>query len=312
MTEKPRINPYLLLLIGILSVSTAAILIRLAQREAGSVSIAAWRLVFASGLAWFAVLLGKKEIKLPQKRGSLALLGLAGLALAVHFASWISSLEYSSITTSTVLVNTQPLWVAMLSPLMLRERVPKAFYLGLFIAFLGGTILAMGGSCAFQSGRISCDFGGVLAGKDPRLGIALAILGALMGAVYFLIGRKVGAGMDTFVYTAIVYSLSAFALLAFALALRQPLWRFSISTWTLLFGMAVIPQTLGHSVLNHALKFLPAMLVSLALLAEPVGTSLLAVALLKEIPAPSEVIGGVLILFGVIYAVWPRKRANGA
>jgi drug/metabolite transporter (DMT)-like permease len=310
MEDKKRVNAYFLVLIGILSVSTAAILIRLAQRSAGSLSIATWRLIFASILAWMMVLFSRKQVQVPK--GGIGLLFLAGLALAIHFASWISSLEYTSITSSTVLVNTVPLWVALVSPVVLKEKVHKAFYLGLALALAGGLIIASGSACSFENGSLQCRFESVLTGRDPRLGMSLALLGAVMAAAYFVIGRKVGAGMDTFVYTAVVYSIAASFLVVFTFTSGQALGGFEARTWLLLFAMAVIPQTFGHSMLNYALKFLPAMFVSLALLGEPIGTTILAIFLLKETPSLSEVIGGALILIGIFYAVVPRKSVNEA
>ena len=145
--DRARITLPFAIVFAILAVSTASIFIRFAQREAPSLVIAALRLTFASlVLAPIALTRHRDELK-KLTRGDLLLGSLSGVFLAVHFATWISSLEYTSIASSVVLVSTGPLWVALLSPIFLKEPLTKPVLIGMLFALLGGTIIGLSDSC---------------------------------------------------------------------------------------------------------------------------------------------------------------------
>lgn len=300
---------YFILFIGVLSVSTGAIWIRLAMDEAKPLIIALYRLAFSALLSIFmAMVVGKKQTK-PFGAKSIALIVLSGFFLAMHFASWISSLELTSVSSSVVLVSTTPLWVAILSPVLLKEPVNRRFYTGMILAMLGGVIIAMNENCVLDRTGLAC---AVVEKKASLTGLALALTGAWMGAGYMLIGRKLSAQIDTARYTASVYTIAAVILFLVVFFNGDSLTGYSSRTWLLFFAMATIPQILGHTVLNYSLQSLPATTVSLALLGEPVGSTVLAMVFLKEFPTMLQVVGGILILVGISYAVLYNRPINAA
>lgn len=310
--SKPPISPLLVLGFGILAVSTASILIRLAQQDAPSIVIAAYRLGLATLiLAPFGLRRSLREVR-GLNRGQARDLILSGVFLAFHFAAWITSLELTSIASSVVLVTTTPLWVAIFSPLILGERSRREVWIGLSLAIVGGSIVALKGACQFDPTGFSClGLQGQLAGR-ALLGNGLALFGAWMAAGYMIAGRRVRPHYSLVSYTFIVYGISAAFLLLFVLVSGQPLSGYPPVTylWFLLLG--IIPQILGHSSFNWALRYLPAAFVSLALLGEPVGTTILAVLILRENPAMIELIGGAMILSGIYLASRQEPRAVNA
>src|SRR5512142_2964907 len=191
---------------AILAVSTASIFIRFAQARAPSLVIAALRLTFATLLlapiAWTRY---RGEIK-SLRRGEIVLMGISGLFLAAHFATWISSLEYTTVASSVVFVATGPLWVAILSPLLLNERLTRVAILGLVLAFLGGAIIGLADACVVQNGLHCPQLNQVLHGR-AMWGNFLALCGAWAVSGYLIIGRKVRAKMSLVPYIFLVYSI---------------------------------------------------------------------------------------------------------
>lgn len=301
-TDRSAFPPGLILFMGILAVSTASIFIRFAQREAPSLVIAAFRMSLAAliliPMAFPGAMHSVRKLSSRQR----GLVGLAGLFLAVHFGAWITSLEYTTVASSVVLVTTTPLWVALLSPLVLKERMSSETWIGLALAMAGGALVGFQEACSWQAGGLKClplrDF----VGGRAMLGNALALLGAFMAAGYMLTGRQVRPHISLFSYTFWVYGISAVVLLLFAAISGQRLTGYSGTTYLWFVLLAVIPQVIGHSSFNWALKYLPAAFVSLALLGEPVGTTILALIFLREAPGVGELIGGGLILTGIFLA----------
>jgi drug/metabolite transporter (DMT)-like permease len=294
-------RPLLVVLLGILAVSTASIFIRQAQQEAPSLVIAAYRLGLAAlVLAPFAY--GKrKEILGFSKKQWLLALGAGGI-LALHFASWITSLEYTSIASSVVLVTTTPLWVALFSPLFLKERLGRMAMFGLAVALLGGTVVGMSQACSLSTTGLECSgFQGFWSGK-AALGNFLALVGAWMAAGYMMIGRRLRPGLSLVSYVFVVYGVAGLVLLGLVGLAGLPLTGYAPMTTLWFIALAVIPQLVGHSSLNWALRYLPASFVSVSLLGEPIGSVILAFIFLSESPTALELAGGVLILFGIFLA----------
>jgi drug/metabolite transporter (DMT)-like permease len=307
-SSKPPFSPFIVLGFGILAVSTASILIRFAQQEAPSIVIAAYRLSLAALiLAPFGLKRSIRELR-GLNRGQICELALSGLFLAFHFAAWITSLEMTSIASSVVLVTTTPLWVAIFSPLILGERSRREVWIGLSLAILGGSIVGLKDACQFGSGGITCQGLQGLLGGRALFGNFLALFGAWMAAGYMIAGRRIRPHFSLVSYTLIVYGVSAFFLMLFVLISRQPLIGYPPETFLWFLLLALIPQILGHSSFNWALRYLPAAFVSLALLGEPVGTTILAVLILRENPTWVEIAGGALILTGIYLA---SRRENG-
>jgi len=276
---------YLALIIGVISVSFAAIFIRLA--EAPSLVIAAYRLCLASliiaPVAWAR---SRDELRrLSRKQLVLAL--LSGAFLALHFALWITSLSYTSVATSVVLVTANPIFVAIASYFLFQERLGKQNITGIAIALIGSVLIG---------------YGNWRAGPSPLFGGILALLGALAMAGYLLIGRRLRRSTGLLGYIALVYSAAAILLLIATLAFGYRLVGYSTTTYLMMVLLAVVPQLLGHSSLNWSLGFVPATLVTIAVLGEPIGATALAFLLLNESPTISEIGGGILILAGIFVA----------
>jgi len=300
MTEqRARVFLPLNLLIAILAVSTASIFIRFAQAEGTpSLVIAALRLTIATLiLTPIAVLRHRAELTSLTRRD--LILGIvSGIFLAIHFATWISSLEYTSVASSVVFVATGPLWVAILSPMLLNERLARIAIAGLVLALVGGTIIGLSDACTWNQGLQCPELSHLLQGR-AMWGNFLAVCGAWAVSGYLIIGRKVRAKLSLIPYIFLVYGVAALVLNLFMLASKQNPFGYSPSAYGWVFLLAVIPQLIGHSTYNWLLKYLSATMVAMTTLAEPIGSAILAFILLKETPALAVLVGGAFILFGI-------------
>lgn len=288
----PRWIPYAVLVIGLFAVSTAAIFIRFAQADnAPSLVLSAARLCVASIVLTPYVLRRHraelKTVSLVDIRWAL----LSGLVLGMHFASWITSLEYTAVVNSVTLVTTNPLWVALLAPIFLGERLDRAAIIGLALAMCGGILVGLSGEAGDPPTR-----------HDPWLGNGLALVGALMASIYFIIGRNLRARLSVFLYIWLVYGSAAVVLVVAVVVTGQPVAGFPAETYLWMVLMGLVPQLIGHSAFNYALGFFPAAYVSLIILVEPVGSGLLAIVLLDEWPVPLQLVGATIILIGIAVA----------
>jgi drug/metabolite transporter (DMT)-like permease len=265
--------------VGVLAVSAAAIFIRLA--DAPALAVAFWRC--ALGVVVLVPVAVYRKEKLPGGRG-LGVLGLSGVALGAHFGFWISSLDYTSVAASVVLVSTAPVFVAALAYLALGERTTGVSLLGIFVAIGGSALIAFDGSV----------------GSAALLGNALAVVGAATIAVHLLIGRSFRTGgTGVLPYSIVVYSAAALALLPAALLAGDRLWGYSAETWFWLGAITLGPQILGHTVFNWALRYVEASVISGTVLAEPVVSALLAWWILAEKPGTPTIAGGAVVLLGL-------------
>jgi drug/metabolite transporter (DMT)-like permease len=300
--KRPPIPPIVAIMIGILAVSTASIFIRFAQEEVPSLVIAAWRLTIASLiLVPIAATRHKTELQGLSRKGLLLAL-LSGTFLALHFATWITSLQYTSVASSVVLVSTIPLWVALLSPITIKEPIGKAVFMGLVFALIGGVIVAISDTCSITQGGVSCPNMSEFMQGQAFLGDALAVCGAIAGAGYLLIGRKLRANMSLVSYISLVYGMAAIVLIIIMLVAGLNFFGYSPQSYVWLILLAIIPQLIGHSTFNWALAYLSAAFVSITLLGEPIGSTILAYIILHEKPTPVKLIGGALILVGIYIA----------
>ncbi len=307
--KKAPISPILAITFGILAVSTASPIIRFAQQDAPSLVIAAWRLSIATlVLTPFALTRHLPEVR-SLGRKKLLILVLSGFFLALHFASWITSLEYTTVASSVVLVTTSPLWVALLSPLVLHERLIPAVRIGLLVALVGGVVVGLSEACGVSSGRLVCtSFQSVVEGR-AIFGNLLALTGALAAAGYLLIGRSVRGSLSLVPYTFVVYGSAALFLLAAVALTGDGMVGYPVHTYWYFLALGLIPQLLGHSTFNWALRYLSAAYVSVTLLGEPIGSTILAYFFLGETPGLLEITGGALILAGIYVASRPEKKS---
>jgi drug/metabolite transporter (DMT)-like permease len=284
-THDPPFPPSLALLSGVLAVSTGAIFARLA--DAPALVIAAYRVGLAAlllaPLAWWQA--GDEMRRLTRRDYWLGL--LAGLFLALHFATWIASLNYTSVATSVVLVNTNPLWVGLLTPWISHDRLPGLMRLSIAISVVGGLIIGIE------------DF---TLGGQALWGDVLALLGSICAALYLLLGRTVRLRLSLLAYVIVCYGSAALILWVIVLVLRLPISGFNTQTYTMFLALALVPQLIGHSSYNWALKWFSASLIAVSLLGEPIGSTLLAYVLLGEGLTWPQVIGGVSILAAIYLA----------
>ena len=297
------------LLAGILAASTAAIFIRFAQHEgAPSIVIAAARLTIASLiLAPFALFRYRSDLRQLSRREWVFTL-LSGLFLALHFATWITSLEFTTVASSVVLVSTTPLWVAVLAPLVLREHLDRTALIGLILALTGGVIVGLSDACTWQAGAMICPPLRTFFSGTAFVGDFLALFGAWMAAGYMLVGRKIRAKMELVPYIFVVYGMAAIVLITIMLALRESPFGLPPLAYLWFVLLALVPQLFGHSTFNWALKYLPASFVSVTLLGEPVGSTVLAYFIFQETPGWVKIGGAVLILVGIWLAARKEKK----
>ena len=299
--DKQRVFLPINLTIAILAVSTASIFIRFAQTGAPSLVIAALRLTFATLLiAPIALTRHREELKNLTRR-EIGLGIASGVFLALHFATWISSLEYTSVASSVVFVATGPLWVALLSPMLLNEKLTRAAIVGLMLALLGGTVIGLSDACVIQNGIQCPQLSDVFQGR-AMWGNFLALLGAWAITGYLIIGRKLRANISLIPYIFLVYGIGAVVLIGTMLVAGQSPMGYSPTTYGWIFLLAAIPQLIGHSTFNWLLRFLPAAFVAVTTLGEPIGSAILAYFILKETPEIAVVVGGILILIGIYLA----------
>jgi len=295
----PGIPPMLAIAGGILAVSTSSIFIRYAQAEAGSLVIAAYRLSIAT-LVLAPLALSKYGDELKKLSRQAITLGiLSGVLLAIHFATWITSLEYTTIASSVVLVSTSPLWVALLSPLVLRESIRREVLGGLVLTLAGSSIVGMSDVCQLAWGGVTCPPLAEFVQGEAFLGDLLALAGALTGAGYLLIGRKLRASMSLIAYIFVVYGFAAVTLIAIMFGSGSAPTGYAPQFYLWVTLLALVPQLLGHSTFNWALGYLPAAFVAITLLGEPVGSTILAYFLLHEEPTLLKLFGAILILIGI-------------
>lgn len=299
-----HLNPFLGLALAIAAVSSASIMIRVAQRNYSSMFIAAARLGIACFLLFpFFMKQDKSSIRSLKREDTLYLAG-AGMFLALHFASWIQSLAMTNVISSVVLVTTTPIWVSLMSFFVFHERLNKLFYLGLAIATAGVVIISAGDyySNLFRN-DIAPDIQTLT--SSSLTGNFLALAGAVCAAGYILCGKMVREKLDNLSYVFLVYLIASMALFVVWMLTgneKVEIFRPEFG-WVVL--VAVIPQLIGHSLINWSLGHLPASYVSLSLLGEPLGSTLLALVFLREFPTPMQILGSIVIVLGLFMSTKP-------
>jgi drug/metabolite transporter (DMT)-like permease len=272
-------SPWLTLSVAVLFVSFGAILVRLAAAPPLAVSF--YRVALASLLLLpFAGRDARRSWPALAPRRRLLLVA-AGLALALHFATWIARLSYTTVASSVLLVNTAPLFAIVLSRVFLHEKPTATVLVAIPVAFAGAALIAYG------------DWTG---SPGSLFGNGLAVAGAVTVAVYQVVGRGLRDALPLNAYVLGVWATAALALAALARGFGVPLGGYPARTWLLFLALAVVPTLGGHGLVNKSLRSLPAPTVGLFLLGEPVIASLLAWMLFRETPGPWTLAGGAVVL----------------
>jgi drug/metabolite transporter (DMT)-like permease len=297
----PQAAAYGGIAVAVVAVSTSAILIKFttAQAEGHFLSVAAGRMALSALLlAPLALTLGRKELLALPRKDVLIMVGI-GAVLAAHFSLWIASLGRTSVASSVVLVTSHPVLVALVGHFALKERLSAVNAAGILVGLTGVGILARG------------DAG---AGTSTLVGDLLAFLGGVCAGVYILGGRHTRQRVSLWVYAFVVYSFCAVFLLLGVAAAREPLLGLPAHDWGLFLVMALVPTILGHTMYNWSLRYVPAAVVSVSLLGEPIGSTLLAFLVFGEVPPQLALVGGAIILVGIVLATWrlgTTKAAKG-
>lgn len=279
-------HPLYMVIIGVIGVSLSSIVVKFS--DAPSLITAAYRLFWTVSLMT-PVVLGRREVRkelFSVSKKTVYLCALSGIFLALHFTTWFESLSHTSVASSTVIVCTESIWVALGYFFLIKGKISSKAVVGILITFLGSILIAMS------------DYG---KGSGHLTGDALALFAAVTAAGYTLLGGIVRKTTSTTVYTYIVYCFCALSLAIAAIFTSTPMWGYGNSSIWVGLLLAVFSTLLGHSIFSWCLKYMSPAFVSTAKLCEPVVASLFAVALFGEIPSLLQCLGGAVILGGVIY-----------
>ncbi len=284
-------KPYLTLLVGVLSVSFAAIFIRLA--DAPPLVIATYRLTIAAII--LIPIASTKSMKSLSKlsRHDMLMILLSSIFIALHFGLWITSLSYTSIASSLILVTSHPAFVAVISYFLWGERLNKLTISGIAVALIGVVLI---------------NYGGLTLGSRAILGNLLALIAGFSMGAYLIIGGQLRGRIGILSYLTIIYSCAAVILLAATIVSGHSLFGYSPMTYVMLILLALVPQLVGHSCLNLAVRLIPVTFVSVAILGEPVGATLLGCIILSEMPTANEIVGGLFILGGIFMVLRRKPR----
>lgn len=282
----------LIVLLGVIFVSFASILSKIAT--APPLIIATYRLGFST-LIMLPIFMKQERHLSSKMTGKLWLLcAVSGVFLALHFASWLSSIKMTSIASSTVLVNTHPIFILLGMVVITKEKVSVKAIISICIALVGSIIITLGDSSL---------------GGHNLTGDLLAIAGGFFVSGYMLIGRHVRQYISVTAYTFIVYACCSLTLLILDLTTHTPLMAYPKSDYLIFIGLAVFCTLFGHSVFNWALGYLKPTFVSTSILGEPVFATIWAIFLLSEYPTMTQLLGGVLILSGITLHIQAESAA---
>ncbi|SET79741.1 Threonine/homoserine efflux transporter RhtA [Oceanobacillus limi] len=288
----PPVNPYFAVAVGIISISTSAIFVKLADQAPAAI-IANYRLLFAVILMTPIIIFRyRQEFRLIQKKDWI-LSAFAGVFLAFHFIFWFESLNYTSVASSVVLVSLQPIFAFLGTYLFYKERFSAGAVISMIIALLGSIIISWGD---FQISGMAL------------FGDTLALLGAITVTVYFLMGQTARKRLSLMTYTFIVYGISSITLIIYNFVLNNSFVGYPTDHWILFLALAIFPTFLGHTLFNWALKWLSTATISMGIVLEPIGASILAYIILGETVTWSQWLGGTIVIFGLFLFILSTTR----
>lgn len=280
-----------MLSVAVVAVSLAAIFIRLA--DAPGVVVAWWRMAIAALVLAPVALRALRRT--PLTRSTMLPTAAAGVLLGVHFATWISSLSYTSVAASVALVSTTPLWVALLSWAFLKQAPTLTVLVGVLLAVAGGAVIGFGDALGTTAGAHS---------PAPLLGDALALVGAMAVAGYLLLGRAAQRrGLSIDAYAGVAYAVAALVLLPMPWIAGAAYVAYPPTTFAWVVALALVPQLIGHTGINYAMRYFDPTRVATATLLEPIGAGLLAFLVFAEAPSTVTLVGALVLLVGVVLTV---------
>jgi drug/metabolite transporter (DMT)-like permease len=269
-------------MIAILFISTSAVIVKLASAPASV--IAMYRLAIAILIMLPLVLQNYRDSFRQIKKSDWGFGSLAGISLAFHFILWFESLNYTSVASSVVLVTLQPLFAFIGTYLFFKEKL---------------TLLAIAGGVTAVAGSIVISWGDFRISGMALWGDLLALTACAMVTGYLLFGQNIRKRLDLIPYTFIVYGIAALTLILYNILLRYPFFSYPTSDWGYFLLLAIFPTLLGHSLLNWAVKWVSVNVISMSILFEPIGASILAYFILGEKLHTMQWIGGGIIITGL-------------
>ncbi|AXH99665.1 DMT family transporter [Sporosarcina sp. PTS2304] len=284
--NKSFANPYLMIAIGVITVGMSAIFVKLATADAGV--IAFYRMFFSVVIMLPLFLYSyRHELKELTKKDWL-FSAVAGIFLAIHFILWFESLNYTSVASSTVLVTLQPIFALAGTTLFFKEVISGKMFISVLIALTGSVIISWGDF------RVS---------GSALFGDALALLACAFITAYLLVGQDVRKRVSLVTYTFLVYSASSIALFFYVLSSQQSFVQYPASDWGWFLALAILPNLLGHTLFNWAIKWVSTNVISIAILFEPVIASIAAYFVFQEMISFSQFIGAIVVLTGILLFV---------
>ena len=288
---KRKINPYIPIIIGVISISLSAIFVKLAEAESGV--IAFYRMLFSVLImSPLFFLKYKHELKSLNKKDWL-FTSVAGVFLAFHFILWFESLNYTSVASSTVLVTLQPIFALAGTYLFFKEKISVKAIVATVVAISGSILIAWG------------DF--KISG-DAFYGDVLALIACALITGYFLFGQEVRKRLSLITYTMVVYSVSTIVLFLYVLIVDQSFGPYDSNEWLLFLLLAIVPNLLGHNLFNWAIKYVSTNIISISILFEPIGATLLAFIIFGEYLTYTQVFGGGVVIVGITAFVIDSKN----
>lgn len=292
--RQPPFNPYIAVVTGVIAVSTAAVLVKLADHAPAAI-IANYRLLFAViMMAPYILFRHRKEFRLIRQK-DWVFSAIAGVFLAFHFILWFESLNYTSVASSVVLVTLQPIFAFLGTYFFFQERFSPGAVISMVIALLGSVIISWGD---FQMSGMAL------------FGDLLALIGAIMVTAYFLMGQQVRRRLSLMTYTFVVYGIGSLTLVLYNLIVQNPFFGYPADHWVVFLALAVIPTFFGHTLFNWALKWLSTSTISMGIVFEPIGASILAYFILGEEITGSQWLGGTIVMFGLFLFIMSTTRKS--
>ncbi len=301
--------------IALTATSFAAVMIRLAQQNGiPSPLIAGGRLIVASlFLTPFILAYYQPVLRQIALRDLLFSMG-AGVWIALHFNALSFALEHTTVMVAQVIVNTGPLWVALIETVFLRVRLPRIIYFALMVTLMGGSVIALASTnVAIVGGDVLVQVAGIHAlfdfstGRDPLLGAGLAFLGAIAGSVYMVIGRRSRANVPLIPYVWLLYTTGSVVGMGIVFLTQTPITGYPTMGYVWLLAIAIVPQLIGHSLFNYSLGFFPATIVSITTQSLTITAAVIAFFLFAEVPTWIEIGGSVVIMGGVMMAIVAKR-----